>query len=244
MLDHGADIILVWQDEQVWSAITEQVQDIERYGRRDYDRPARSAKVGMLPPKLAQIMINLANPPSGSTILDPFCGTGVVLQEAALMGFKVYGNDIEPELTDMTRRNLDWLAREFNTSVKAGLAVGDAKTQQWKVGIDAVVTESYLGPNLIKPPSDLELATLVRDSSSLALAFLSNLRGQVKAGIPVAITLPAWKHAKGWKRLAIIDQITALGYTLEQFLPVTQSDLVYFRPDQIVARELVVLRSK
>ena len=68
------------------------VQDIEAYAKRDQARPARDAKVGMLPPKLAQVLINLCGPlASGSVVLDPFCGTGVVLQESLLMGYRAYG---------------------------------------------------------------------------------------------------------------------------------------------------------
>ncbi|MBR0061499.1 MAG: hypothetical protein IJP68_08465, partial [Selenomonadaceae bacterium] len=49
------------------------VQDIDAYAKRDQARPARDAKVGMLPPKLAQILINLCGPlEPGATILDPF----------------------------------------------------------------------------------------------------------------------------------------------------------------------------
>jgi hypothetical protein len=36
------------------------VQDIDAYAERDFERPMRDAFVGMLPPKLAQIMLNLA----------------------------------------------------------------------------------------------------------------------------------------------------------------------------------------
>ena len=38
------------------------VQDIDAYAKRDQARPARDAKVGMLPPKLAQVLINLCGP--------------------------------------------------------------------------------------------------------------------------------------------------------------------------------------
>jgi tRNA G10 N-methylase Trm11 len=89
------------------------VQDIEAYAARDQARPARDARVGMLPPKLAQIMINLANPPKDAAILDPFCGTGVVLQEAMLMGFSTVGTDLEARMVEYTKKNLDWLNDKF-----------------------------------------------------------------------------------------------------------------------------------
>lgn len=86
------------------------VQDIDAYVKRDQARPARDAKVGMLPPKLAQILINLCGDlPKGSVLLDPFCGTGVVLQEAALMGYTPYGTDVNERMVEYTKRNLEWL---------------------------------------------------------------------------------------------------------------------------------------
>ncbi|MBQ9180755.1 hypothetical protein IJ135_01510 [Candidatus Saccharibacteria bacterium] len=86
------------------------VQDIDAYARRDQARPARDARVGMLPPKLAQILINLCGPlPEGARVLDPFCGTGVVLQEALLMGYRAYGTDLEPRMVEYSLKNLKWL---------------------------------------------------------------------------------------------------------------------------------------
>ena len=76
-----------------------QLSNIEGYAKRDQKRPARDAKVGMLPPKLAQILINLCGDlPTGAHILDPFCGTGVLLQEATLMGYTPYGTDISERM--------------------------------------------------------------------------------------------------------------------------------------------------
>ena len=86
------------------------VQNITEYAKRDKARPARDTKVGMLPPKLAQILINLCGPlKSNSVVLDPFCGTGVVLQEASLMGYQPYGTDLSEKMVDYSRKNLDWL---------------------------------------------------------------------------------------------------------------------------------------
>ncbi len=86
------------------------VQNIDDYAMRDRARPARDAKVGMLPPKLAQILINLCGPlPAETRLLDPFCGTGVVLQEAAIMGYTPYGTDLDARMVEYTRKNLEWL---------------------------------------------------------------------------------------------------------------------------------------
>lgn len=89
------------------------VQDIDEYVQRDRERPARDAKVGMLPPKLAQILINLCgNLTTGARLLDPFCGTGVVLQEAALAGYVPYGTDLSERMVQYSERNLEWLKKQ------------------------------------------------------------------------------------------------------------------------------------
>lgn len=85
-------------------------QNITAYTKRDQVRPARDPKVGMLPPKFAQILINLCGPlDKNATILDPFCGTGVLLQEAVLMGYHPYGTDKNPRMIEYSTKNLNWL---------------------------------------------------------------------------------------------------------------------------------------
>ena len=59
--------------------------------------------VGMMPPKLVQMMINIALSTHQSTnqptIYDPFCGLGTTLIEAANMGMtRIYGSDLSPEM--------------------------------------------------------------------------------------------------------------------------------------------------
>ena len=56
----GSEIMVVVGSSRTIVTKTIYVQDISAYSQRDYGRPARDARVGMLPPKLAQIMINLA----------------------------------------------------------------------------------------------------------------------------------------------------------------------------------------
>lgn len=94
------------------------VQDIDAYAKRDQARPARDAKVGMLPPKLAQILINLCGKlPDQTRILDPFCGTGVLLQEALLMGYQAYGTDLNPRMIEYSEKNLTWLTGRYFSDV-------------------------------------------------------------------------------------------------------------------------------
>jgi len=47
-----------------------------------------------------------------------------------------------------------------------------------------------------------------------------------------------------FKHLPVLDQLTDLGYNRMVLERVPAKDLLYFRPDQVVARELVILIRK
>jgi hypothetical protein len=58
---NGAELLIIRTDDhKTLIARTTAIQDIDGYTMRDRGRPKRDARVGMLPPKLAQIIINLA----------------------------------------------------------------------------------------------------------------------------------------------------------------------------------------
>lgn len=217
------------------------VQDIDAYAKRDQARPARDAKVGMLPPKLAQILINLCGDlPEKSTILDPFCGTGVVLQEALLMGYSAYGTDLSEKMIDYSKRNLEWLHKPANA--KFSVEVGDATDYTWKNRIDAVACECYLGQPMSLPPADIKLKGEKQICSSIILGFLKNLSSQIKLGTPVVIAVPAWLRNDGcYSRMNLVDEIENMGYNVKNK---TREGLLYFREGQIVARDIIILRKK
>ncbi len=60
----------------------------------------------------------------------------------------------------------------------------------------------------------------------------------------MCIAIPAWRTTSGVKRLPVLDQLEELGYTRLRFTHVGTDQLLYYRPEQHVARELVVLIRK
>jgi len=226
------------------------VQNITAYTRRDQERPKRDAFVGMLPPKLAQIMINLAttqwnqkdNTHATQRLLDPFCGTGVVLQEAALMGFSVYGTDLSEKMITYSKENLSWLERTHHLSIDSHLHEGDAMTTQWQPPIHAVVGESYLGQPFSAPPSPAKLDQVRGNCDHIITTFLKNIASQIAPGTPLCIAVPAWRSTSGYfTHLPLISKLEVLGFIRYSFKNVTDDELLYFREDQVVARELLVL---
>jgi len=113
LLEKGAEIDFLVGEERIYLARTLTVQDFGDYGRRDYQRPARDNHIGMLPPKVAQEMINLAQVKlpmaPNSVILDPFVGSGTLLQEAMIMGYKTVGSDISEKAVEDAEKNLQWI---------------------------------------------------------------------------------------------------------------------------------------
>jgi tRNA G10 N-methylase Trm11 len=225
-------------------------QNITAYARRDQERPKRDAFVGMLPPKLAQIMINLASPYNlkskinnlPAVILDPFCGTGVILQEAVLMGYTAYGTDLSEKMVSYSHDNLEWLSEGYRTKFDYKLSAGDAMTTKWKQPIDAVVGETYLGQPFSAPPSPAKLVEVVENCNHIISEFLKNLAPQIKAGTPICIAIPAWRDARGGlTHLPLVETVGRFGFKRHEFTNISQNDMVYFRENQVVARELLVL---
>ena len=239
----GLELLLIADGKQVVLAQTFAVQDIDAYAARDQARPKRDARVGMLPPKLAQIITNLASPKAEGRLLDPFCGTGVVLQEAALMGMQVYGTDIDERMVRYARDNLNWLQEKYALGMDWFLEIADACDHHWQA-FDTIACETYLGRPFSAIPAPAMLEQVIKDVDTIHTKFLKNLAKQTKPGFRLCIGVPAWKTKTGFKHLKTLDSLEKMGYTRVSFARARKEDLIYHRPDQIVARELVVLTRK
>ena len=259
------------------------VQNIDALAARDQARPKTDAFVGMLPPKLALMMVNIAGGREASALfsedsafpaagpqdkigrqlarpgseendgkslahpklLDPFCGTGVVLQEAALRGFNVYGTDLSEKMVDYSTANLKWATEKFGLASTIDIHHGDAIETTWHQPIDAIASETYLGQPFSAPPSPDKLAQVRGICNEIITKFLLNLAPQIKSGTPLCLAVPAWRGSDGYTTyLPLIPQLEDLGY---EFIPLKYADnkrLLYYREDQVVARQLLVLKRR
>ena len=241
----GLEIIIIKHTSGIILAKTTGVQDIDAYAKRDQGRPMRDAKIGMLPPKLAQIIINLAKPKNNASILDPFCGTGVLLQEAMLMGYSVFGTDINPRMIEYSSDNLAWLVKNYDIQKSIyDLSIGDATSASWRPIPDTIACETYLGDPLTSLPNRQKFDKIISQCDQIHHQFLKNLSRQIKPKARLCLAVPAWKTKNSFLHLKTLDYLEELGYTRISFVHAKQSDLIYHRPDQTVARELVVLEKR
>ena len=216
-------------------------QNITDLASRDQARPRTDSFVGMLPPKLARMMVNLTGVASGR-VLDPFCGTGVLLQEAALLGFDVYGTDLSEKMVRYSTENLDWLTHRYSLDSKVVIEQGDAMTHAWAGSLDAVATETYLGQPFSAPPSPAKLTEVRGNCNHIISEFLKNIAPQLDDGTPLCVAVPAWRDTMGnFTHLPLVKNLGKLGYKQITLQHVTAEQLLYYREDQVVARELLLL---
>ena len=158
------------------------------------------------------------------------------------MGYSVYGTDLSEKMIRYSRDNLNWLTDSHHINFDWFLNEADAMNAKWQQPIDAVISEVYLGQPFSAPPSSAKLAEIVKNCNHIITEFLKNLGNQIQPGTPVCIAVPAWRDNNGnFTHLQLISTIARFGYKPHEFTNISQNDLLYYRENQVVARELLVL---
>lgn len=251
LIDQGQEICLISTKNKVYVGKTLAVQDFKALSKRDFGRPNRDDYSGMLPPKLAQIMINLARRDDKNfakkIIFDPFCGSATVLMEAYLMGFKnIIGSDLSAKAIFDSEKNIAWLLdlKKEKEKIKFNIFQSDVlnlDSHLKKESIDYIVCEPYLGPSRDYKKFE-EVVLELNELYSKALPVLYNLLS------PKGRLCMIWPHfrvgGKTWevrphifkfKRRAVLKYETSEGQKEKQ------ESLVYGRPEQKVWREIIIL---
>ena len=143
-----------------------------------------------MPSKLARCMVNLARAKRDELVLDPFCGTGSVMIEAAFVGCRVLGFDVQRRMAEGTRRNL----KHFGVEPE-GLVIADSRKLPL-TRIDHVVTD---------PPYGKSATTMKSTTKQIVKGVLSSASPLLSKGQLICMASPKTLH---------IAQIgTALGYS-------------------------------
>ncbi|NIA18357.1 MAG: methyltransferase domain-containing protein [Actinobacteria bacterium] len=229
------------------------VQPFKELSFRDYGRPARDDRSGMIPPKLAQIMINLAAVETHcyASLLDPFCGSGTILTEALSMGYNnVIGVDISEKAVNDTRKNIEWIKKNYELRITNYELFNKNVVELSKFikpnSIDAIVTEPYLGPQRGK----VDFKKTIKELENLYGKSLAEFKKVLKPNGRVVMVFPIFRATHNAQRITpglngfkIINPIPA-GLRKNAIIKLTdRNTIIYGREGQRVWREIVVLRT-
>jgi len=271
----GIEIVLIGEKEKISIGKTLAVQPFKELSFRDYGRPGRDDYSGMLPPKLAQIMINLAVPPllarrgvGGEVILDPFCGSGTILTEAMLMGYKnLIGSDISPKAITDTKKNITWIKEKFAIcDVRYAIYNKNVLELSQTIkprSINAIITEPYLGPqrgkiDIKKTIPELEqlytkslqeFSKILKPNGRIVMIWPVfqdshlSLRGPRRGGGRSNLTNSVFNKtiSPNLNNFKIINPIPESLRQNKKVILTERNTIIYGRPGQKVWREIVIL---
>jgi tRNA G10 N-methylase Trm11 len=241
LINLGFDMQVLNVDGRFYFMRTLAVQDFARFNVLDYDRPRVDSKSGMMPPKLAKMMLNLVN--NKGIFLDPFCGSGTILLMAAELEFqKIIGSDISEKAILDSQENLKWYQKRFDQKIDNYVFQADVKNllQEGveKNSIDCVVSEGYLGQPLRGHEDFSFIQGQISDLKDLYLSSFKVFKELLKTGGCVIITLPIFVVDNRENHLEAIEEVKKLGFKSEDLLE-TNKNLVYKREGQRVYRKIV-----
>lgn len=238
LLENGAEFVLIVTPKKILIGQTTFVQDFEAWGHRDFGRPARDAKSGMLPPKLARLMVNLSGvQPEHHRLWDPFCGSGTILMEAAMLGYpEIVGSDISEKAIADTERNLRWLEHHEKTPSEMTMLVHDAmEPLPDDLGtFDAIIAEGYLGPSRPKSRGAETLNQTMTELEKLYQESIPQVMSRLNPDGVFMMALPFFqtRERKQFLQLQLPSNI------------VIENEWLYARAHQHVGRQILKMKKR
>ena len=148
--------------------------------KRHDEKPLRTSS--SLPSRLCRAIVNLAVRP-GDVVLNPCCGTGSFLLEAASMGAEAYGIDHNPKMVWMSRKNVS------HFGYKASVELGEAR--EWERRGDVLLADLPYDRNC--KTTEANVREIIDSSVSLA----------PRAVFVAEIDLTVWLNEAGYAQAAV-----------------------------------------
>lgn len=190
--------------------------------------------------RLAKILINLSQ--AKNLLLDPFCGYGVILQEAMLQGINVIGVDIDKKSVESAKKNLSFIEKKYKTKTSYKVIQGDSKFLSKLVKeAEGIATEPYLGPYLKKLPDIKQAQKTMNELEELYKETLKEAKKILKG--KMAIIVPRFQTSQKTEITMDFDKILKeTGY--ETWQPLKQIRIPILYPQGKILREIWVIQPK
>ncbi len=250
LIEKGFELNLIKCEDDVRMGQTLAVQDYEQFSIIDFEKPRSDKKMGMLPPKLARIMVNLSGTPFNAEkiIWDPFCGSGGILMQALLTSRSAIGSDIDKWAVRNSEQNIDWMisthpdfADFSNVRYKLfDLDITDIPKPLFKAmkntPLDAVICEPFMGPPQRRVMSRRKAFSLIKDVQKQYRALFDFLTIVGQDGLTAVIVVPAYKTEYGWQSFYVNELIRKKNWKI------IKKGLHWERKTSIIRRDIIVLR--
>lgn len=246
------ELVVIGTETGYLIGVTRAVQDFEDWNTRDFGRPEPDPKAGMLPPKVARMIVNVAlagnslAPDHHPMLLDPFCGVGTILAEALLRGANTVGSDISETAVAHAKKNLEWLRHTYPaaTPLYANVIVSDAthlSTHLTPGSIDAIATEPFMGDTVdSKDAAALtpeRVKNILKGLEKLYIGALREWVNLLKPGARIVMAMPSYMvNGRVLRVKKVVDRCESLGYTL------LTGPIEYGRPQAVVRREFYIFQ--
>ncbi len=195
--------------------------------------------------RLAKIMINLAQATKDKTLLDPFCGVGVILQQAMLMDIDVIGIDNDEKSVFQSKKNLEWTKEKFRCLKNYKIMKGDS-TQLNKLlknnSVDVVVTEPYLGPYLKKTLNKQQALRIKSQLENMYKQFFESLTNIIKENGLIVIVLPIFNTRSNDIISINLKELIKNKYSICKISEFIDLPITYYGLNKKIIRQIVVLK--
>ncbi|MCR4280449.1 MAG: RsmD family RNA methyltransferase, partial [Candidatus Komeilibacteria bacterium] len=217
----GMDVVIIGSGHKFFYGYTESIQDYRLYGERDFGKPVRDELRGMMPPKLARMMINYSQNSREVGILDPFCGVGTLPLEALSLGYKkIFAGDISPEAVMATQKNINWWKENNTSEATVDIKKADARevSKSFPKNVRSIITEPYLGPLVKQSTTPVQAQKAMEELKNLYRQCFREWQRFLPVGGRVVMIWPEY-HVQGSKlTINLDDKLVADGWVQIDYL--------------------------
>ncbi len=226
-------------------------QNIKMYEVIDFDKPDRDMKVGMMPTKLAHILLNIALATNAAnktnkkqdaenvTIYDPFIGGGTTGLLANALGYNFIWSD--KDISHAEKNFARWSQHpKFHKEKEFSFFEHDAILPFWnKVESNnppIIVSEWRLGPIVHRHTTKTQVEEYQGQVFKMYTSFFKNIAQKFKHNSPtIVITIPYYIKQNNFLAHQLQQNCERLGFNFNVL------EEIYQRKDQKVGRQILIL---